>query len=279
VLLVDDYAIVELGPDLAPSVEQARHMIPPIYGPIQRWLKAADGPTVLVPGAPTVAAAFASAVGANDAVIERALAGQTPVLDALPHDLAFHEIPSSHLAFTRRVGGGGGNENTAQCWRRQAVSQIAVAPAIQQPERLAWIQPFCQDVAKGSKRLSFLSAPEEGPRFGLPQGNATLIRCPDPMVPVGVSVRADHLVNQLRLLCSEIKRQPGSSTSEVEPMPWGYARGPLVEHGAVGGKVGEVHDLVCPAGTLVFGLLGRTGALVDALSLSCIAVDAVLGPP
>jgi hypothetical protein len=287
VLLIDDYAIVEFGPDVAPSVESARHMIPPIYRPIERWLKAADGPTVLVPGAPDTAAAFARDIGAKEAVIEHALAGETPVLDALPDELALQRVPPSRLAFTRRVGGRGGNESTAQCWGPRAVSQIVAAHPPERPDRLAWVQPFCRDVAKKGEHLDVVAAPDVGPRFGLPDGRGTIIHCPDSMVPVGVSVRADSLVNQISLLCAEmrlssptdpVKPRAGPSSRDVSTIPSMYLRGPLVEEGAVGGEVGDAHKLVCPADSLLFGLVGRTGALVHAIGLSCIAIEAVLSP-
>lgn len=286
VLLVDDYAIVEFGQDITPSVESARHMTPPTYGPVARWLKAADGSPVLVPGDPQAAAAFAREIDADESVVERALAGETPVLDALPDDLVLDIVEPSQLAFTDRVGGWGGIESTAQCWRRQAVSQIAAATDRDQPNRLAWSRPDCQDVRLQDGHLRFQGTADPGPLYGIHQGRATTLRCTDSMLPVGLFARAGSMIDRIGLLCAEVRprssqdSRPSPSEGRGRPAPPStWVRAPVVREGAVGGEGGVAYDLICPDDTLLFGLVGRSGALVDSLGASCVAIDALLTGP
>lgn len=103
ILLLEDWAIVDLRGVRPPSVEHARLGAGRRYGPLLRWLRAPEEAAVGIrAGEPERAAALAEAIGADEAVIRAARRGDAPLRRLLPPDLA---ADVSGLATTARHPG------------------------------------------------------------------------------------------------------------------------------------------------------------------------------
>ncbi len=88
IALLDGRAIVDVTPGVAPSVEEMRWSIGDSYNTLERYLHApVEGPMLLRAGDAAHARNVALALGHEAKVVERAGAGRTPMLDALPGSL------------------------------------------------------------------------------------------------------------------------------------------------------------------------------------------------
>ena len=128
-------------------------------------------------------------------------------------------------------------------------------------ETRAWLDglvPTCTALVSDGAAAS-LGTSAEGPLYGVTTGRpaATATTCPAGAVATGVRGRAGFLVDQVELVCAPLRAD-------------GTLGAAAATGTATGGDGGGVVDpLTCPAGSVVTGLTGRTGASIDNVSLVC----------
>ncbi|MBN1946319.1 MAG: hypothetical protein JW797_11635 [Bradymonadales bacterium] len=125
------------------------------------------------------------------------------------------------------------------------------------------LRPHCQSLEAlraGDDRAEIT----RGPSFGAGRQGAGLeLICPSGQATVGIYGSAGTLIHQLGLVCAEVQGESGPP--QIGP--------PLRQEVAVGEPLGVPFEGVCPQGTVVGGIRGRAGTLVDACYLACFPLE------
>jgi arabinofuranosyltransferase len=161
--------------------------------------------------------------------------------------------------FRESQGGTGGWAFRWQC--PAGFLPVRLSGAVNAAERsLASLELRC-DVRGGAAGGRSPGPPSAGsPRFGAAGGALQHVECPAGSIPVGVHGRVDRLVRRAGFLCGA-PAWPGGGAQ---------APGASTTRGATfGTNEGREFSVRCPPGSVVVGLVGRGGSLVDALGVVC----------
>jgi hypothetical protein len=156
------------------------------------------------------------------------------------------------------VGGSGGTAGQGWCDDGRILEALAVE---QRPEARALVaaQAECRRVRLSPGSVAFEGEVRYGPLFG-EEGPSERLSCPVGRVIVGLHGSADTLVHSVGVVClpwRDLDADEDTRARAVEPL-------------VVAGRAkGEPFSLVCPPRTLVRGVTGRGGALVDSLGIAC----------
>jgi arabinofuranosyltransferase len=140
-----------------------------------------------------------------------------------------------------QAGGSGGSQVRARCPGDTVLVGLRAAEHAD-PRALTAIQPVCRALD---------GTLTDGAHHGTLRQDATRVVCPDESRAVGLEVGVDGLVVAVTLLCGDGGRA--------------FTRAGTV------GQGGTLRTLRCPPGLVMTSLVGRAGALVDALGGRCEA--------
>lgn len=131
---------------------------------------------------------------------------------------------------------------------------------------VAAVTPRCRRVTPQGAVLAQRGDAVAASMFGGSPERTEVLACPEGQLAVGLFGRAGEYVDEIGLVCAalEVSQTESSRT---------FIRGELTRPGTVGGEGGRAFQLLCPEGSILFGVSGRSGAVVDALGVRCGAAD------
>ena len=211
-----------------------------------RWLVHPDrGPTIWVaePAPPTVAGLFA---------------------------------PDVRLARVLSAGGNGGSPMAWDCARGEVISALEGRAVPSGGATLVGgIQATCQPIAARGSHVVAAGPAARGPFYGGQGSDGRFeVACAAGDIAVGLHGRAGVLVDSVGLLCARNPTLAADPTGQQRLSLGEVYRTPLG-----GGPGGLPYTLMCPQGSVFWGLRAQGAALIDQVGLACAAVDAAFVAP
>lgn len=106
------------------------------------------------------------------------------------------------------------------------------------------------------------------PEHGTVNGTAQSADCPAGTVMIGYAARAGLLVDQITLRCASLTLTTGAGPS------FGLTIGAPANAGTIGGTGGgAVPSFLCPSGTIIHRLFGKTGDGLDNFAVTCATIS------
>lgn len=165
--------------------------------------------------------------------------------------------PVVPTTLVQSVGGHGGmRDHEAHCDRFSAIGSLLVGTHGKQ-QLFSALRPVCQRTHRTGAALSLTFPVRQGPMFGRFMERRRSLRCPNGRVPTGIFGYHQNFITQLGLLCGD----PLSKTAVVP-----------TRTDAVGLSQGTRFSISCPQGSVLHGLQGRSGDLIDKIGVSCVAL-------
>ena len=174
---------------------------------------------------------------------------------------------------TRILGGVGGRPRVLACGQGEALYGI-VPEMTSEAEALVYVKPKCKPLRDGVPELPSRTA-ETNPASAknYTSRTATLLQCPPGRFVVGIGVWSGRVVHGLQLLCSSPSMGTSSQGDAASSTTQNALDDSLISTPVAGVTRGRKAEYLCPSGTVGWGLPFRHGALLDAVGLSCVAVD------
>ena len=155
----------------------------------------------------------------------------------------------------RSIGGrGGARRHDYNCQKNSAISELRVGQQ-SKGNPVNSLRPVCQILSRKGTQPQFLGFPRTGGNWGTPQRNPQKITCPSGKVLVGIYGRHAKFINGIGGLCADPFDKKAAQTKTA----------------VVGSVSGATFELKCPSGSLLHGLFGRSGDLLDSLGIRCVA--------
>ncbi len=167
------------------------------------------------------------------------------------------------------AGGSGGYEFQWHCSEGKAVAGVegTLAP---RADYVGTIRPLCRPVSYDGDVPELRGRTIEGPQLGTIRGHDPFqVRCPQGMFVIGARGREGDFVDRLRLVCGRLEKASDAQDNAFQTVEEQETQG-------AGGKGGESYEMMCPDGSIVRGMRGRSGSFVDAAGIQCVEARRLL---
>jgi hypothetical protein len=196
------------------------------------------------------------------------------VPDPLAEQTERYLVNRVNIALDTYAGGSGGAHVGWDCGPGQVLGGLHFVSDGDDPVYVSGIRPLCRSLAvdeAGAITLSDeLAFAPPAPTVGDPTGRVEREdRCPEDMLVVGLRGVYNEVVDGLGLTCA----RPYTSTDRGARLGYVVEVADPVELPLFGQDDGEPFDVLCPAGSVGWGVRAREGNIVDAAGLSCARVD------